>query len=366
MTEIPGRNMRYGSIEIHYMSGTGNSFRAAAWMAERAKEKGADFRMYQVAKFSEGKEPAGGSCDLLGMVFPTHAFTAPWLVIRHALRLPRGRGRHAFVVATRAGTRIASVPLPGLEGTAAYLVALILFFKGYGVRGVRGLDMPSNWMSLHWGLSPVNAKFIIERAKAEASSFIKAVLEGKSVFRGFIPLVFGLILGPVSLGYLVVGRFFLSKLFFASETCTGCGQCARNCPAGAIKMSGGGEPRPYWTFSCESCMRCMGYCPEKSVEAGHSIGIILYFIATLPAPFLLLSALGDGLASGISFPLALFALKYVYILVSLFLSYLLLSWLIRIPLVNRLFTFTTLTHFYRRYHEPDTALQDFKAGNVKG
>ncbi len=101
----------------------------------------------------------------------------------------------------------------------------------------------------------------------------------------------------------------------------------------------------------------MGYCPEKSVEAGHSLGIILYFIATLPVPYYLLSALGDGIASGISFPLVLFALKYVYILVSLFLSYLLLSWLIRIPLINRLFTFTTFTHFYRRYHEPDTALR---------
>lgn len=366
MTGIRESDMRYDSIEIHFMSGTGNSFRAAAWMAERAKERGADSRLCQIVKFTEGKEPRAGSFELLGMVFPTHAFTAPWLVIRHALRLPRGRGRHAFVVATRAGTRIASIPLPGLEGTAAYLVALILLLKGYGVRGVRGLDMPSNWMSLHWGLNSINSRFIIERAKAGTASFIDAVLEGKRVFRGFIPLVFGLILGPVSLGYLVVGRFFLSKLFFASETCTGCGLCARNCPAGAIRMSGGGKPRPYWTFSCESCMRCMGYCPEKSVEAGHSLGIILYFIATLPVPYYLLSALGDGIASGISFPLVLFALKYVYILVALFLSYLLLSWLIRIPLINRLFTFTTLTHFYRRYHEPDTALRDFWVGNVKG
>lgn len=83
----------------------------------------------------------GESSDLLGVVFPTHGLTAPWHVIRYALQLPAGKGKHAFVVATRAGTRIASVPLPGLEGTAGYLIALILVLRGYIVRGVMGLDI---------------------------------------------------------------------------------------------------------------------------------------------------------------------------------------------------------------------------------
>jgi len=34
--------------------------------------------------------------------------------------------------------------------------------------------------------------------------------------------------------------------------------------------------------------------------------------------------------------------------------------LLRVPLINRLFTVTTLTHYYRRYHEPDTTLNDLK------
>jgi hypothetical protein len=48
----------------------------------------------------------------------------------------------------------------------------------------------------------------------------------------------------------------------------------------------------------------------------------------------------------------------MYILVSLFVTYLLFTLLIRIPLVNRLFTYTTLVHYYRRYHEPDATLGD--------
>ena len=220
--------------------------------------------------------------DLLGMVFPTHGFTAPWNVIRHALQLPHGRGKHAFVVVTRAGTRIASIPFPGLEGTAGYLIALILMLKGYMVHGVMGLDMPSNWMSLHSGLNPTNSKFIIDKAKVKVEGFAQSILEENKIFRGIVALLLGVLLSPISLGYLVIGRFFLAKLFFASGSCTGCGICAKSCPVQAIKMVGGSKSRPYWTFACESCMRCMGYCPNKAVEVSHSFAIGLYSISTLP------------------------------------------------------------------------------------
>jgi hypothetical protein len=33
---------------------------------------------------------------------------------------------------------------------------------------------------------------------------------------------------------------------------------------------------------------------------------------------------------------------------------------LRIGWVNRLFTLTTPTHYYRRYHEPETALKDLE------
>ncbi len=44
--------------------------------------------------------------------------------------------------------------------------------------------MPSNWMSLHWGLNSVNSRFIIDMAKVKADVFMNSVLEGKKEFRG--------------------------------------------------------------------------------------------------------------------------------------------------------------------------------------
>lgn len=350
--------MDYSSMAIYFMSGTGNSYRAATWMMEIASKKDLRSKLYQISRYHKESDLGEEYNDLLGVFLPTHGFTAPWQVIRYALHLPQGRGKHAFVVATRAGTRIASIPFPGLEGTAGYLIALILILKGYIVRGVMGLDMPSNWMSIHWGLNSSNSKFIINRAKIKADSFMNSILEGKKVFRGILSLLLGLMLSPISLAYLVIGRFFLSKLFFASGSCTGCGLCAKSCPVKAIKMVGNKKPRPYWTFACESCMRCMGYCPNKSVEVSHSFAIVLYFVVTLPVSLYVL----NRLSKIISIEHYIFWVKvlidYIYTLVSLFAAYLILSWFIRIPLLNRLCTYTTFTHLYRRYHEPDTALID--------
>jgi len=173
--------MQYSSLVIHFMSGTGNSFRAATWMEEIAGQKGIPSRLDQVSKHYEEAKLEDESKNLLGMVFPTHGFTAPWQVIRYALHLPHGNGKHVFVVATRAGSRITSIPLPGFEGTASYLIALIMLLKGYIVIGVMGLDMPSNWMSLHWGLNLENSRFIINRARVKVDFFINNILEGKRV-----------------------------------------------------------------------------------------------------------------------------------------------------------------------------------------
>lgn len=196
--------------------------------------------------------------------------------------------------------------------------------------------MPSNWMALHRGLNFVNSRFIIDRAKAKADVFMNSVLEGKKEFRGV---------------------FFCRNCFLLPRI-AGCGLCAESCPVKAIKMVGNIKPRPYWTFTCESCMRCMGYCPNKAVEVSHSFAIILYFLTTLPVSVYILNGLSELMPTGPYFFVVNALLNYSYILFALFIAYLVLFWLIHISLLNKLCTYTTLTHIYRRYHEPDTKLGD--------
>jgi ferredoxin len=323
-------------------------------MADAAEGCGVPAAVHQVVLGCPPAEVAGPS-HLVGLLTPTHGFTAPWWMIRFALRLPRGQGTHDFVAVTRGSIKVGKLRVPGMEGTAGYLLALLLFVKGYRVRGVLGLDMPANWTALHSSLSTAAIHDIEERARPLACGYLERLLSGQTVFGGFGFLALGLLLLPVSLLYLLIGRFFLAKLFFANNACNGCGLCARKCPIGAVRMSGGRDPRPFWTMSCESCHRCMAYCPRKAVEAGHSWGVVLYYAVSVPTGWLAATLLASW-----SGWLQHFGLLPVC-LVAIALSYLLFWYLTRFRVVNALFTWTTLTHFYRRYHEPGTRLVDLES-----
>jgi Pyruvate/2-oxoacid:ferredoxin oxidoreductase delta subunit len=171
-------------------------------------------------------------------------------------------------------------------------------------------------------------------------------------------LIFGLLLAPISLAYLVVGRFFLAKLFFANNRCDGCGLCAKGCPVRAINMWGHEQPRPFWSHRCESCMRCAAFCPHNAIEAGHSWGVALYFLSTAPVAyylFLWLGALAPALR-GLNETWVGTTANLLYWYPAIFLPYYGLHLLLRIPAVNWLFTHTTLTHYWGRYREPEVRL----------
>ncbi len=340
---------------IHVFSGTGNSLLAADWLADFfGKEKS------EIVRIGRQNVPQPNPAAFTGVVFPTHGFTAPWAVIRHAARLPRGAGSPAFVVATR-GSTCPGILLPGLSAGAMYMIALILLLKGYSIRGLRGLDMPSNWMSLHWGLSANISETIVGRARADIALFASRIFRAKNhllTFNNIVELLFGVILLPVSAGYLLIGRFALAKLFYANWKCDSCGRCARDCPFQAIIMKGPGTKKPYWTFACESCMHCMAYCPKAAVEASHPLAVAFYYISTFSFASALgtllvsfdpaVRTLGNALSNS---PLKSFV-NYSYILFSFFFTYLLFYYLVRIPVINRVFTCFTLTHYYRRYRGP--------------
>ena len=356
------RTMRYREATFYFYTGTGNSYRVAVWMAGAARDAGAAVTLRPIGSAQPAEEIGQGETAILELVMPTHGFTAPWAMLRFAMRLPRRRGTHGVVVATRAGGKIGPVFTPGIEGTGTYLVALILALKGYRVRGATGADMPSNWIAVHPGLSPGTVAGIEARAKRRTARFIGAILSGKRRFTGWLPFLIGLYFFHISLAYLLLGRLFLARLFFASDRCTGCGLCAEHCPNDAIEMRGSGRHRrPYWTFRCESCMRCMGYCPTRAVEANYLLGIGVYLLAAaIPTTALLawLTARVPVLAFPSGTPRLV--LETLYALTILGLAYPLFHLLLRVTWVNRFFTLTTPTHYYRRYHEPETRLEELE------
>ena len=355
----------FRKVNLYFTSGTGNSFRAAAWLADEARVCGIPARVIPLEAARPAEEIGRGRDELVGIVTPTHGFTAPWAVLKFVFSLPRRPGVPAFVLATQGCVKLGSVFIPGASASATFIIALLLVLRGFSVRGVFSLNMPVNWIALHPPLPSRNVEAVIARARPRLSAFAARILAGRTHWwtaGNAVTFIFGILLLPISILYLALGRFFLAKIFFANPRCNGCRVCARNCPFGAIVMRGREKPRPYWTYKCESCMRCLNFCPEKAVEAGHSWAALLTYITTLPVAFHFLKWLGGYVPGirGLENPLITNLLQLVYTYLSLFLSYYLFFILIRVPLVNRLFTYTTLTHLYRRYHEPGIALKDLQ------
>lgn len=351
------------NLVLYYFSGTGNTYRTASWMKEDAQARGAAAQVIPIDA-PHPLEALNQEDTLIGLLAPTHAFCAPLAMIWFALRLPRpNHPTQAFTLLTRAGTKIGRWFFPGLEGSGAYLLALILALKGYQVVGVTGLDMPCSWTTLLPGYSVQTAQEIIDRSRGRSAEFLQALLNGQTRLRGWLALLLGLALTPVTLRYLVVGHFFLAKLNYASADCNGCGLCARACPVNGIRMRGKAHPRPYWTYACLSCTRCRNYCPRNAVEASYPLAALILWVTSFPLVAWLLTAL-TRLVGGVSLWQNGLVGDLLSILVILTITdglSLLFMFALRLPWFNRLVTLLTPAHYYRRYHEPQTRITDLLA-----
>ena len=95
------------------------------------------------------------------------------------------------------------------------------------------------------------------------------------------------------------------------------------------------------------------------MEAGHSWAVLLYFIVSIPVFTTLLKWLHRifNFVPAIRGYWINETLNIIYLLPALLFSYWVFWYLIRLPVVNTIFTFTTFTHYYRRYHQPETKLK---------
>ncbi|WP_255451198.1 EFR1 family ferrodoxin [Sporomusa sp. KB1] len=339
-----------------FMTGTGNSYTVARWCAQVAETTGLRSQLIQI-KAGE-KSDSVPLRSLAVFTYPTHGFTAPWLIMKYVWCLPNGHKNHAIVLPNRAGIRIKGVFFPGLEGTAGYLIALLLWFRGYRVQGVMGVDMPSNWTALHWGLSGENAAVITNMAKSKVKSMLQTVLAGNRHYDGIVQLFLGAALAKISLMYIIMAQFILAKLFFASDKCNGCSLCQSICPKKALRMVG--RPgRPYWTYSCDSCMACMNYCPQKAIEVSPFIITLFYYIAAVPVAAYAMRYATNGYASHWgTLSWFGFGIQYGYTLVAIALAYVFLHFTLSSRLIREIAGKLSHTRYFRRYKAEGVSLKD--------
>jgi len=372
----------YKKAVLYVMSGTGNTYRVSRWIAEIANRRQVKTKVVMIEDADFDNDIDQSPDLLVGLLFPTHGFMPPWSMIKFLCRIPRRNKIPLICVATRGALKIGRLQIPGASGFATFFAAILMLAKGYCVKAVFSLDMPSNFINFHSGLHPRNVVKISSKAQSRLNLLIPRILAGQRILftrNNIWELLWCIVLfwlvPLLPIAYLIIARMFMAKVMFANNNCVGCGRCARFCPNQAILMKDvGPKKRPYWTYHCENCMRCMGYCSKKAVEAGHSWAVILYFIISVPV----ISYVWMWLHVALDFyPVRNgywtmevayifgFLIYIFYFLPAVFLSYWIFWHLIQFPVFNKFFSITTLTHYYRRYHEPETRLKHLAGGKGK-
>lgn len=357
----------FNNALFYVMSGTGNTYRMACWMKEIATPYTENIKIVMIDEKDAESRLIPSKDTLVGVFFPAHGFMPPWSMIKFLLKMRRQNRVPALCAATRGGIKVGPLRIPGAAGLGTFLAAFLMMIKGYRPRALFSVDMPSNFINFHWGLHPKNVETISKNSKQKLGQLVPRIMKGRRVYftrnnlweaLWSIGIIWLIPLFPIL--YLLIGKLFMAKVMFSNNRCVSCGLCAKFCPNQAIEMrTVGKKKRPYWTYHCEVCLRCMGYCNKRAVEAGHSWAILLYFLGSVPVVSYLLYWLH---ARYYKIPTLGYFLPYttIYIvdcIAALVLSYLVFWYLIKIPVVNTVFTFTTLTHYYRRYHQPKTKLK---------
>ena len=231
-----------GGEMIFYFSGTGNSRWAASQIAALTGDEAVGIVGMERAPDLAGEKQ-------VGLVFPIYAWGPAAPMLKFAGTLRPAAGAFTFVVCT-CGEE-AGKAMKGLE-------------RAFPLDSAYSLVMPNNYMV---GSADVDdeatARAKVEAARGQIARLAEEVKERKTVYRVKEGGMAALKSGMVNWGFNHFAR--TARPFFATDACTGCGLCAKDCPAGVITMK---EGRPVWGEGCWQCLRCINACPTRAIQYG--------------------------------------------------------------------------------------------------
>ncbi|HEX2946271.1 MAG TPA: EFR1 family ferrodoxin [Clostridia bacterium] len=249
--------MGKNSVGIVYYSGTGGTKRVAECFQKAFEEAGHEVRMQRLSQ-NVGIEME--EHELLLLLYAVHACNAPKAIYDWIEKAQNVNNVPAVVVSVSGGGEVS-------PNTACRVGAINrLVKKGYNVIYETMLVMPSNWIV---PTQKVLAKMLLEVLPKKVAAIVDAVDRG--VTRRTKPHLIDRVFSRIGEAEKYGAKYF-GKSIRVSESCTGCGWCSSNCPAGNIALS---LNKPEFGGKCHLCLNCIYGCPNKALSPGTGSFIVI-------------------------------------------------------------------------------------------
>ena len=284
-------------VAIRYFTGTGNTARACAMLAQEFTAASWEADLKEIR--ADNNDPYEGleGADLTVVAFPVLGFAPPITMKRWLARIPKdrrhrkaqdgeGRRRYAAVLCVGGATYYRNRYIPGWGADAPFAAARILKRRGFVCAGMEEVSYPENWRQVsnppdekqRFAIRERNDPIVRAFARSLASGDRRVVALKRDVRVRALMAMFAALINRF-------GRGPLTRTFIAASSCTGCGLCARGCPALAIRMRRG---RPRWTLRCVECNRCINACPANAIRTS-TLALVAHFMWGLAATAVALS-----------------------------------------------------------------------------
>lgn len=230
---------------IYYFTGTGNSLKVAKDIAAELK----DTKIIQICK--DNMNINDTNSNKIGIVFPVYFSGMPLLVKDFMKKIKLPKDAYIFTIVTFGRSSDASITQ----------LEKLLNYKGHKLSAAFKIKMPGNYQLMYPPYSAEKQKKAFESEKEKITEIVRSITNKEIViFSGLKESVMNMIGGMISSSFKPYKK---GKNFWVDKNCNGCGTCSKLCPANNIKMN---DHKPHWQNSCELCLACMQWCPQKSIQ----------------------------------------------------------------------------------------------------
>ncbi|MDO5844276.1 MAG: EFR1 family ferrodoxin [Methanocorpusculum sp.] len=236
---------------LFYFTGTGNSLYTAQRIAQATGDT-----LISMVDAEKKDEFIYDAEERVGFVFPVYYYGLPSTVADFLSRLKLRGADKSYVFSV--------VTCGSITGAVGAMFEKAPAFCGLTVSASFSLRMVDNYVPVLSLPSKDGVAEMLAMADEDLDVIIQKIVSRDAgdfdELKGVLPAL------RTRLAYPKYANVRHTKNFRVSDSCIGCGLCAKHCNSEAIEIR---DKHPVWVKdSCNLCLACLHRCPKSAIEFG--------------------------------------------------------------------------------------------------